>query len=79
MPTQSVSRHGVRDGIYLVVRSAALEPRAGTLRPARLRCGIREELAAGNERRGASQAGNSARVASRGPRLRRLLRCHPAG
>ena len=27
MPTESVSRDGVRDGIYLVVRSAALEPR----------------------------------------------------
>ena len=36
MPTESVSRDGVWDGIYLVVRSAALEPRAGTLRPARL-------------------------------------------
>src|SRR6478735_2217412 len=31
LPTESVSRDGVWDGIYLVVRSAALEPRAGTL------------------------------------------------
>ena len=46
MPTESVSRDGVRDGIYLVVRSAALEPRAGTLRPARPRS-VRKELAAG--------------------------------
>src|SRR5262249_23288949 len=36
LPTESVSRDGVRDGIYLVVRSAALEPRAGTLRRVRL-------------------------------------------
>jgi len=37
LPTESVSRDGVWDGIYLVVRSAALEPRAGTPRRARLR------------------------------------------
>ena len=37
MPTESVSRDGVWDGIYLVVRSAALEPRAGTRRRARPR------------------------------------------
>ena len=36
MPTESISRDGVWDGIYLVVRSAALEPRAGTPRRARL-------------------------------------------
>ena len=33
MPTESVSRDGVRDGIYLVVRSAALEPRAVAVLP----------------------------------------------
>jgi hypothetical protein len=27
LPTESVSRDGLWDGIYLVVRSAALEPR----------------------------------------------------
>jgi hypothetical protein len=37
LPTESVSRDGVWDGIYLVVRFAALEPRAGTPRRARLR------------------------------------------
>src|SRR6516162_3753285 len=36
LPTESVSRDGVWDGIYLVVTSAALEPRAGTRRRARL-------------------------------------------
>ncbi len=34
LPTQSVSRDGVWDRIWLVVRSAALEPRAGTLKSA---------------------------------------------
>ena len=37
MPTQSVPRDGVWDWRLLVVRCAALEPRAGTLRPARPR------------------------------------------
>jgi hypothetical protein len=37
VPPQSIFGHAVRDGTYLVIRSAALEPRAGTLRPVRLR------------------------------------------
>src|SRR5207245_4128198 len=49
LPTESVSRDGVRDGIYLVVRSAALEPRAGTLRPARPRWRRSPRVGGGNE------------------------------
>src|SRR5262249_47840664 len=49
LPTESVSRDGVRDGIYLVVRSAALEPRAGTPRRARQRWRHSQRAGGGNE------------------------------
>jgi Kelch motif len=51
LPTESVSRDGVWDGIYLVVRSAALEPRAGTLRPARPRWGHSRGAGGGNDQK----------------------------